>query len=110
MRTAHPHHKEFMARYIDFCRKGTFEQEQEHHDSWLMGKLVERMEGEGKITSYNLSPYAKRGGHPWLESPLAQFADHMKGKLRKEAGHSFAKDMHGARLEPYWREIQRGQA
>ena len=108
MRTTHPRHTEFMQRYIDILRTGSFEREAEWHDSYLFGELVKQMTAEGKIATWNLSPLAIGPGHPWVKSPLAQFSDHCKGESRKIAGHSLPKDLiDSPRVEPYWQGIRK---
>lgn len=104
LRTTHPYHREFISRYIDMLRTDAFLNETEWHDSWLQWQVMKRMESERKICVYNLSPGYSRAGHPWLASPLAQYADHMKGK-RKKAGSSWKEDLTQSRPEAYWRNL-----
>ena len=105
--TSHPAHAEWMARYAGMYRDGKFLEEREWHDGFLFSVLRRRMEAEGKFKSFNLSPGAPRGGHPWLVSPLATCFDHKKG-ARKLSGKSWQEDlekMGARRREDYWKEM-----
>jgi hypothetical protein len=104
VRTAHTFHREFLWRYVAFLAEGTFERETEWHDAHLQTVLVRKMVAEGKITMHNLSPGFEGGGHPWLVSPLARYADHLKG-VRKQVGSSFREDLKVTRSEPYWQKV-----
>lgn len=54
----------------------------------------------------NLSPVTdKPCGHPFPNSPLGRCFDHMKGRTRKQLGHSLSKDLKVERVEPYWQGI-----
>lgn len=109
LRVAHPFHKEFVSRYIDMLRTDSFLNEAQWHDSWLQWQVMKRMEHEGKIQVYNLSPGYAHAGHPWLVSPLARYADHMKGN-RKNTGSSWKEDLTKSRPEEYWQTLpKRGQ-
>lgn len=106
-RTAHMANKEWMTRYAGMYRDGKFLQEREWHDGYLFGVLRRKMEAEGKFKSFNLSPGAPRGGHPWLMSPLATCLDHKKG-ARKLSGKSWREDLERMRVrrgESYWKEL-----
>ena len=105
LRTSHLYHKEFLERYIDFCRRDTFLEQREFHDAWLTGVLIQQMRSEGKISIANLCPGFDGSGHPWLQSELARYSDHAKGKLRKLTGRSFVEDVRGNRTEPYWKNL-----
>jgi len=43
-------------------------------------------------------------GHPFINSELGQYLDHMKGD-RKHRGHSKAKEVKLHRDHPYWRTV-----
>ena len=56
----------------------------EWHDSYVFDRV---REGTPGIRSVNLSPNGSNG-HPWMQSPLAQWLDHLKGTRRKARGFS----------------------
>lgn len=53
---------------------------------------------------YNLSPPIKNN-HPFINGPLGQFMDHMKGP-RKKKGTSHKKDLVVERAGAYWRQVK----
>ena len=56
----------------------------EFHDSYVFDRVRETTPG---LRAVNLSPKGS-SGHPWMQSPLAQFTDHCKGRRRKALGYS----------------------
>lgn len=50
-----------------------------------------------------------RGGkHPFINSELGQYMDHMKGAKRKELGKSLSDDVKYKWDHPYWKDIKNG--
>ena len=103
----HAAYREFMDRYAGIYRTGRFLKEAEWHDSFLFDIVRSEMEVERKITSHNLTPGARRGGHPWLLSPMASCMDNLKG-MRKQSGKSWKEDLEKAgvkRTEKHWQDL-----
>jgi hypothetical protein len=79
---------------------------EEWHDSYVWD--VVRRQYQSTNNFYNLtSPQIKlgRAGHPFINSSLGKFMDHMKG-ARKNQGHSHKKDLINNRPESYWQSIR----
>ena len=60
--------------------------EEEWHDSFIFDRVREKMINEFKIKCYNLSPKIRKVGNPWIDTPMSEYMDHLKGKARKDAG------------------------
>ena len=58
--------------------------ENEWHDSYIFD--VVRKKILYKTPQFNLSPKIRKVGNPWLDTPMAEYMDHLKGKARKDAG------------------------
>jgi hypothetical protein len=59
-------------------------QEREWHDSYVWDCVRKKwMIGEPQ---FNLAPVVKKVGNPWPDTPMSEYADHLKGKKRKDAG------------------------
>jgi hypothetical protein len=56
----------------------------------------------GKFRSHNLSGPHSGTTHPFINSDLGRYMDHLKGK-RKSSGKSRSSDLKTARPEAYWR-------
>jgi hypothetical protein len=75
----------------------------EWHDSYVWDVIRRRYQDQHKF--YNLTstmPKPGRAGHPFINSELGRFMDHLKGS-RKQQGRSRPQDLVTARLEEYWR-------
>lgn len=74
----------------------------EWHDSYVWDTVRRRYQDQYKF--YNLTttmPGAGRAGHPFINSELGAFMDHLKGQ-RKHEGRSRARDLVMPRTEAYW--------
>lgn len=79
------------ARMLLFCLKEVyldhaFVNYAEWHDSYIFDRLVEEL----SVSTYDL-PHTSNG-HPFINSCLGVYMDHLKGDKRKERGASFAED------------------
>jgi hypothetical protein len=72
----------------------------EWHDSFVFDHLREKM----KIPSENISGVGKNAHHPFINSPLGKYIDHMKGN-RKARGRSSKSDLVWKRPEGYWNAL-----
>jgi len=99
---------EFESMYLE-AEDGIFTLD-EWHDSFIFGTLLRKYTHENQ----NVHDYAKDifnktaktggGGHPFINSDLGKYFDHLKGD-RKKQGKSFAKDVNPNRTESYWRAM-----
>lgn len=64
----------------------TFVNYAEWHDSYIFDRLIEEL----GVSTYNL-PHTSNG-HPFINSCLGVYMDHLKGDKRKERGASFTED------------------
>jgi hypothetical protein len=75
----------------------------EWHDSYVWDVLRRKYQDQHKF--YNLTnnmPKPGRAGHPFINSELGRFMDHLKGS-RKQEGRSRPRDLIVNRPENYWR-------
>lgn len=72
--------------------------EQEWHDSYILQQVVRALCLPTKSLSGDIG---RRTHHPFVNSPLGAFMDHLKGK-RKDKGRSLRSDLQTPRREPYW--------
>lgn len=70
----------------------------ETHDSYVWKHVVETQHAATK----SLSGPGFSSMHPFINGPLGEWFDHMKGPSRKQAGRSPVYDLRGKRTEPYW--------
>ena len=79
----------------------------EYHDSYLFQHLVEHFEfvfPDFKHTSISGSHPNRPGVHVFINSPLGQYMDHLKG-ARKIKGKSKKEDLYVNRQEDYWKKV-----
>ena len=88
---------EFFAKWRDLYVTGDIFDLPEWHDSYVFDHLREKL----KIPSENISGPGKRAHHPFINSPLGKYLDHMKGN-RKERGRSPRSDLVWRRPEAHW--------
>ncbi len=104
----HPQHDAFMSLFRDLYRLDLIFDIREWHDSFVFDFVRKRFERAGLITTKNLSARLPASQHPFINTILGDYMDHLKGRRRKEAGHSFAKDLEKDRHERYWRDLRKG--
>jgi hypothetical protein len=74
----------------------------EWHDSYVWDVVRHRYKDQHKFYNLTLTmPKPGRAGHPFINSGLGQFMDHLKGS-RKQEGRSRPKDLVIPRPESYW--------
>jgi hypothetical protein len=74
----------------------------EWHDSYVWDVIRRRYQKQNQF--YNLSNTLQkpgRAGHPFINSELGRFMDHLKGDRKKE-GRSHQRDLVNPRPESYW--------
>lgn len=82
--------------FLDLFRK-TYESGEifslaEVHDSFVFFVILQGMMREQGLKANNLGRGAEKCWHPFVNSPLAQYMDHLKGDERKKAGTSAKAD------------------
>lgn len=65
----------------------------EWHDSFIFLVLMQGMIQEKGLKANSISRGGEDTWHPFVNSPLAQYMDHMKGPERKESGSSAKADL-----------------
>lgn len=79
-----PATKRFIYKLREHYTKDLLFQEREWHDSYVWDCVRKKwLVGEPQ---YNLAPGTRKIGNPWLDTPMSEYADHLKGKKRKDAG------------------------
>ena len=80
----------FWERFANQYKKDKLFDQEEWHDSYIFDVVRTTMESEG-MTNSNITPgYIK--GHPFIDSFLGEYMDHLKGPKRKVAGRSSKKE------------------
>lgn len=97
----HPAHSEFMAEWLYFYDNEIIFSLPEWHDCIVFDTIRQKFIDEKKIIVYNLNENNHKG-HPFVNSILGSFMDHLKGK-RKITKKSWQKDIQIDRSEDYWK-------
>ena len=88
----HPAHEEFMTFWRQLYLDDTLFELPEWHDSFVYDLIRKTFEDKGKFKSFDIAAAAPPSDHPFINSVLGQYMDHLKGDDRKEAGESFEDD------------------
>ena len=80
----------FWERFANQYRKDKLLGQQEWHDSYIFDVVRNNMEAEGMQNSSITPGYIK--GHPFIDSFLGEYMDHLKGPKRKVTGRSAKKE------------------
>ena len=79
--------EEFWEKFANQYRKDKLFNQTEWHDSFIFDVVRETMEQNRGMKNHNITPdYVK--GHPFIDSFLGNYMDHLKGPKRKVAGRS----------------------
>ncbi len=87
----HPQIDPFLKRMEDLYLTGEFFTQKQWTDSWLWDYVRQEYEQKG-IRFKNISGEFSHTDHPFINTGLGQYFDHLKGPERKKLGTSFAKD------------------
>lgn len=101
----HPLTQEFFKAYLDFFRTGAIFTCPSWHDCMGFDQVRELINKINPATTelfVDLAANVEENMHPWINSVLGKYTDHMKGK-RKNQG-SWKEDLVVERTEPYWRD------
>ena len=87
----HPQLKNFLSRMANIYTDGEIFTHEQWHDSWIWDQT--RLEFErARVEFKNISGAAADTDHPFINSALGIYFDHLKGPQRKQSGASFAED------------------
>ena len=78
----------------------------EWHDSFVYDLVRKTFESKNAFTSHDICQ-GEIFDHPFVNSILGKYMDHMKGDDRKAAGSSFAGDVEGDAAAAYWKNVPR---
>lgn len=92
---------EMLRRLVSLYRTDSLFQLAEWHDSWAIEQVRAEMEAHSLLRCASLSGDAESTGHPFVNGPLGERLDHLKGK-RKQLGKSKTSDLRVMRGEAYW--------
>ena len=118
--TSHKHAEEFFKRWEQYYTDDLFFNIQKgflnhfpiagYTDSFTFDAVRIEMEQAGKIKNEDLNDgrYAgkRRAKHPFINSELGQYMDHMKGFSRKSRMSSKRSDLTTKQNHPYWKTIK----
>ena len=77
----------------------------EWHDCFVYDELRKYFEAKCAVKSFDIRKDYEDDHHPFINSPLGGFMDHLISDRRKEAGCSFASDLRTTRKELYWQLV-----
>jgi hypothetical protein len=97
----HPSICGFFAEFKALYTTDRLFREREYHDSWLFDTVRKRFERMNCKTFDIARGRGAYAGHVFINSPLGQYMDHMKGE-RWAHGSSSLRDLIVPRHEPYW--------
>lgn len=98
----HKMHRTLMERWRNWYTSGALFKLPEWHDSYVLQQLVRQMGAPTKSLS---GDRARLTSHPFINSSLGAYMDHLKGP-RKAQGKSRRADLKTPRPENYWRSIR----
>ena len=101
--TRSEYNKIFMQDWQTLYNTDTLFEEIEYHDSYLFWQLVKKHSANGMHTTNLSKGHPHRPGvHVFINSPLGEYMDHLKGK-RKKDGRSKPTDIYNTRSAEYWK-------
>jgi hypothetical protein len=108
--TAHKHAGEFFERWQTYYDKDRFLELKGYTDSFTFDGARLELEKEGKIQNEDLNDGRwagdRRSRHPFINSELGQYMDHLKGYDRKAAMTSKKRDLTTKQSHPYWKTLK----
>ena len=108
--TAHKYASEFFERWQTYYDKDRFLELKGYTDSFTFDGARIELEKEGKIKNEDLNDGRWAGGrrsrHPFINSELGQYMDHLKGYDRKAAMTSKKRDLTTKQSHPYWKTLK----
>ena len=108
--TTHKYAGEFFERWQTYYDKDRFLELKGYTDSFTFDGARIELEKEGKIKNEDLNDGRWAGGrrsrHPFINSELGQYMDHLKGYDRKAAMTSKKRDLTTKQSHPYWKTLK----
>ena len=108
--TAHKYAREFFERWQTYYDNDRFLELKGYTDSFTFDGARIELEKEGKIKNEDLNDGRFAGGrrsrHPFINSELGQYMDHLKGYDRKAAMTSKKRDLTTNQTHPYWKTLK----
>jgi hypothetical protein len=118
--TAHKYAGEFFNRWEQYYTEDLFFNIQKgflnhfpiagYTDSFTFDAVRVEMEQAGKIKNEDLNDGRwageRKARHPFINSELGQYMDHMKGYTRKSAMSSKKRDLTTNQTHPYWKTLK----
>ena len=97
----HPQTRNFIADLTAMYNTDKIFDLPEWHDSYVWDVVRRLYHTQNQFHNISNSHTNNRAGHPFINSELGKFMDHLKGE-RKKQGKSHAKDLVTPRQESYW--------
>jgi len=88
----HSQHLPFQNTMVDMYNSGSLFYEKEWHDSWIFDIIRGLFEGKGLIKNININTLNSLK-HPFINSILGVYIDHLKGVRRKSKKKSSIEDL-----------------
>ena len=108
--TAHKYAMEFFERWQTYYDKDRFLELKGYTDSFTFDGARLELEKEGKIKNEDLNDGRwsgeRKSRHPFINSELGQYMDHMKGYDRKARMSSKKRDLTTKQTHPYWKTLK----
>ena len=108
--TAHKYALEFFERWQTYYDQDRFLELKGYTDSFTFDGARIELEKEGKIKNEDLNDGRwageRKARHPFINSELGQYMDHMKGYYRKARMSSRKRDLTTKQIHPYWKTIK----
>jgi len=108
--TAHKYADEFFKRWEQYYAEDLFFNLAGYADSFTFDAVRIEMEQAGKIQNEDLNDGRwskwRRARHPFINSELGQYMDHMKGYERKAQMSSRKRDLTTKQIHPYWKTLK----
>ena len=108
--TAHKYAEEFFERWQTYYDNDRFLELKGYTDSFTFDGARIELEKEGKIKNEDLNDGRFAGGrrsrHPFINSELGQYMDHLKGYDRKAAMTSKKRDLTTNQTHSYWKTLK----
>lgn len=101
-RANNPQHQPIMERLEQTYRTDDVFRYRETHDSFVIQQIIEAAVKRREIPPPTSLSGPRKSGHPFINGPLSQFMDHMKG-ARKVTQRTPAAERKIHDANPYWR-------
>ncbi|GLQ32233.1 hypothetical protein [Litoribrevibacter albus] len=88
----HPENINFVQLMENIYNYGDLFLLEQWHDCMVYDAVRDHFFKQGKIKVNNLSAHLKKNMHPFINTELGEYMDHLKGPARKENGASFDSD------------------